>query len=232
MEQTAHHPSRCRREMGLCFFATSPPTHPKHFHLALAYFQILKFSITTKRQSKSSTRAHFLRFPLCLSLLHARAFLSFFFPLKAHGHVTVLCLQGGGDCIQANGKSNGGGAQASTTNTNTNQTTATTTSNDSLTMTEHQVAKLMEEDMGSAMQYLQGKGLCLMPISLATAISTATCPTRNVNVNPLINAAAGATHFPTAANPAGEGPSSPSMSVLTVQSAIAGNDGAASVSKP
>lgn len=26
--------------------------------------------------------------------------------------------------------------------------------------------------MGSAMQYLQSKGLCLMPISLATAIST------------------------------------------------------------
>ncbi|CAH2077408.1 unnamed protein product [Thlaspi arvense] len=46
-------------------------------------------------------------------------------------------------------------------------------------MTEHQVAKLMEEDMGSAMQYLQGKGLCLMPISLATTISTATCPSRN-----------------------------------------------------
>lgn len=45
-------------------------------------------------------------------------------------------------------------------------------------MTEHQVAKLMEEDMGSAMQYLQGKGLCLMPISLATTISTATCPSR------------------------------------------------------
>ncbi|XP_033146354.1 transcription factor bHLH66 isoform X2 [Brassica rapa] len=52
-------------------------------------------------------------------------------------------------------------------------------SNDGLTMTEHQVAKLMEEDMGSAMQYLQGKGLCLMPISLATAISTATSHTRN-----------------------------------------------------
>ncbi|CAN6985474.1 hypothetical protein IGI04_000638 [Brassica rapa subsp. trilocularis] len=51
-------------------------------------------------------------------------------------------------------------------------------------MTEHQVAKLMEEDMGSAMQYLQGKGLCLMPISLATTISTATCPSRN----PLISA--------------------------------------------
>lgn len=51
-------------------------------------------------------------------------------------------------------------------------------------MTEHQVAKLMEEDMGSAMQYLQGKGLCLMPISLATTISTATCPSRN----PLVSA--------------------------------------------
>lgn len=34
---------------------------------------------------------------------------------------------------------------------------------------ERAVAKLMEEDMGSAMQYLQGKGLCLMPISLATS---------------------------------------------------------------
>uniref|UniRef100_A0A0E0K6A2 BHLH domain-containing protein n=1 Tax=Oryza punctata TaxID=4537 RepID=A0A0E0K6A2_ORYPU len=43
-----------------------------------------------------------------------------------------------------------------------------------LRVTEQQVAKLMEEDMGSAMQYLQGKGLCLMPISLATAISSAT----------------------------------------------------------
>ncbi|OWM72815.1 transcription factor bHLH66-like isoform X2 [Punica granatum] len=38
--------------------------------------------------------------------------------------------------------------------------------------TEQRVAKLMEEDMGSAMQYLQGKGLCLMPISLAATIST------------------------------------------------------------
>lgn len=34
---------------------------------------------------------------------------------------------------------------------------------------ERAVAKLMEEDMGSAMQYLQGKGLCLMPISLASS---------------------------------------------------------------
>lgn len=54
-----------------------------------------------------------------------------------------------------------------------------TSSSGEAKMTEHQVAKLMEEDMGSAMQYLQGKGLCLMPISLATTISTATCPSRS-----------------------------------------------------
>ncbi|XP_074275311.1 bHLH transcription factor RHL1-like [Silene latifolia] len=49
----------------------------------------------------------------------------------------------------------------------------------SMAITENQVAKMMEEDMGSAMQYLQGKGLCLMPISLATAISSAACTSRN-----------------------------------------------------
>jgi len=77
------------------------------------------------------------------------------------------------------------------------------------------VAKLMEEDMGSAMQYLQGKGLCLMPISLATAISKATCHTRN----PFIN---------------GDGPSSPGMSALTLHSSTLSNGlvkDAASVSK-
>ncbi|XP_068634410.1 transcription factor UNE12-like [Aristolochia californica] len=36
--------------------------------------------------------------------------------------------------------------------------------------TERQVAKLMEEDVGAAMQFLQSKALCIMPISLATAI--------------------------------------------------------------
>ncbi|XP_058000465.1 transcription factor UNE12 isoform X2 [Hevea brasiliensis] len=36
--------------------------------------------------------------------------------------------------------------------------------------TEHQVAKLMEEDIGAAMQFLQSKALCIMPISLASAI--------------------------------------------------------------
>ncbi|XP_077248052.1 transcription factor UNE12-like isoform X2 [Tasmannia lanceolata] len=36
--------------------------------------------------------------------------------------------------------------------------------------TERQVAKLMEEDVGAAMQFLQSKALCMMPISLASAI--------------------------------------------------------------
>ncbi|CAL0321016.1 unnamed protein product [Lupinus luteus] len=36
--------------------------------------------------------------------------------------------------------------------------------------TEEQVAKLMEEDVGAAMQFLQSKALCIMPISLASAI--------------------------------------------------------------
>lgn len=98
----------------------------------------------------------------------------------------------------------------------------TASSNDSLTVTEHQVAKMMEEDMGSAMQYLQGKGLCLMPISLATAISSH--PRAH-------NPSLGPTHT-------ADVPSSPSMSVLTVQSAMGNGGGetsvkeAASVSKP
>ncbi|KAE8686165.1 Transcription factor UNE12 [Hibiscus syriacus] len=35
---------------------------------------------------------------------------------------------------------------------------------------ERQVAKLLEENVGAAMQFLQSKALCIMPISLATAI--------------------------------------------------------------
>ncbi|KAA8522884.1 hypothetical protein F0562_009307 [Nyssa sinensis] len=135
--------------------------------------------------------------------------------------VADISSEGGGDCIQA-----GGGVGGRSSNG-----TQTASSNDSMTMTEHQVAKLMEEDMGSAMQYLQGKGLCLMPISLATAISTATCPSRNP-MNP--------NHHNQLLGSNGEGgPSSPSMSVLTVQSATMGNGGretsfkdATSVSKP
>lgn len=100
------------------------------------------------------------------------------------------------------------------------------------------MAKLMEEDMGSAMQYLQGKGLCLMPISLASAISSATARTTSSLIPSSLN------HINSNNNNGGvgaginggDGPSSPSMSVLTVQSAMgAGSDtmkDAASVSKP
>ncbi|CAL9751418.1 unnamed protein product [Musa acuminata subsp. burmannicoides] len=42
--------------------------------------------------------------------------------------------------------------------------------------TERQVAKLMEEDIGAAMQFLQSKALCMMPISLAMAIYDAHQP--------------------------------------------------------
>ncbi|THU52707.1 hypothetical protein C4D60_Mb10t06750 [Musa balbisiana] len=99
--------------------------------------------------------------------------------------------------------------------------------NDGLTAAEHQVAKLLEEDMGSAMQYLQGKGLCLMPISLASAISSATCHPR-----PPIPGGLSQLNRRTAPSPhaAGDAPSSPSMSALTVQSTNGGGD--ADVSRP
>ncbi|URE34003.1 Helix-loop-helix DNA-binding domain [Musa troglodytarum] len=89
--------------------------------------------------------------------------------------------------------------------------------NDSLRATEHRVAKMMEEDMGSAMQYLQGKGLCLMPISLASAISSAACrPSAGGLVPappaPPTSAAAAAAESPAASS---------SASALTVQSAAA-----------
>ncbi|KAL0698180.1 hypothetical protein Bca4012_054302 [Brassica carinata] len=76
-------------------------------------------------------------------------------------------------------------------------TSSTSTENQTTAkMTEHQMVKLMEEDMGSAMQYLQGKGLCLMPISLVTTISTATCHSRK----PLISAAVKDTGVPFSPN--------------------------------
>ncbi|CAM0951381.1 unnamed protein product [Alopecurus aequalis] len=114
-----------------------------------------------------------------------------------------------------------------------------------LTVTEQQVAKLMEDDMGAAMQYLQGKGLCLMPISLASAISTATCQLRPpaAAAGPPFTAAqhqlnAAMRGMSGASDGTGHVPASPSMSVLTAQSAMAnGTEGshpkdAASVSKP
>ncbi|GJY57900.1 transcription factor bHLH66-like protein [Tanacetum coccineum] len=99
-----------------------------------------------------------------------------------------------------------GGAAGRTTNG-----TTSSSNNETMSLAENQVVKLMEEDMGSAMQYLQAKGLCLMPISLATAISTATCnPSSTRNNHPLLGVAEG------------NSPSSPNLSALSVQSANGG----------
>uniref|UniRef100_A0A0D9WMM6 BHLH domain-containing protein n=1 Tax=Leersia perrieri TaxID=77586 RepID=A0A0D9WMM6_9ORYZ len=72
----------------------------------------------------------------------------------------------------SNGSGNGGGGKASKVNNGGEGGGGG--SGGGMRVTEQQVAKMMEEDMGTAMQYLQGKGLCLMPISLASAISSAT----------------------------------------------------------
>jgi hypothetical protein len=107
---------------------------------------------------------------------------------------------------------------------------------DGLAVTEQQVAKLMEEDMGTAMQYLQGKGLCLMPVSLASAISSATCHMRLPMGAPGqggLGVAAVAHHMAAMRLPHGMNggaggdavPTSPSMSVLTAQSAMANGAG-------
>jgi len=83
------------------------------------------------------------------------------------------------DHVHVQGNSNGSGSG----NNSVGAASATTKSGSGengngssggVRVAEHQVAKMMEEDMGTAMQYLQGKGLCLMPISLASAISSAT----------------------------------------------------------
>jgi hypothetical protein len=49
--------------------------------------------------------------------------------------------------------------------------------------TEQEVAKLMEEDVGAAMQFLQSKALCIMPISLASAIFRARPPNASTLIN-------------------------------------------------
>ncbi|XP_042516925.1 transcription factor UNE12 [Macadamia integrifolia] len=53
--------------------------------------------------------------------------------------------------------------------------------------TERQVAKLMEEDVGAAMQFLQSKALCIMPISLASAIYHTHEPETSTLVKPESN---------------------------------------------
>ncbi|TVU41896.1 hypothetical protein EJB05_15454 [Eragrostis curvula] len=50
--------------------------------------------------------------------------------------------------------------------------------------TEKQVAKLMEEDIGAAMQFLQSKALCMMPISLAMAIYDTQHPQEGHSLKP------------------------------------------------
>ncbi|KAM7496031.1 hypothetical protein LguiA_020445 [Lonicera macranthoides] len=53
--------------------------------------------------------------------------------------------------------------------------------------TERQVAKLMEENVGAAMQFLQSKALCIMPISLASAIYHTQSPDSTTHVKPETN---------------------------------------------
>ena len=53
--------------------------------------------------------------------------------------------------------------------------------------TERQVAKLMEENVGAAMQFLQSKALCIMPISLATAIYHTQPPDTSSIIKPETN---------------------------------------------
>lgn len=74
--------------------------------------------------------------------------------------------------LQSNG--NGNGTSSSGNGDAANGNSSGVNGGSTLRVTEQQVARLMEEDMGSAMQYLQGKGLCLIPISLASALSSAT----------------------------------------------------------
>ncbi|KAL3517634.1 hypothetical protein ACH5RR_020223 [Cinchona calisaya] len=53
--------------------------------------------------------------------------------------------------------------------------------------TERQVAKLMEENVGAAMQFLQSKALCIMPISLASAIYHTQPPDASTFIKPETN---------------------------------------------
>ncbi|XP_066378326.1 transcription factor LRL3-like [Miscanthus floridulus] len=112
------------------------------------------------------------------------------------------------------GGNNSGGAANATTKSGSGENG--NGSSGGVRVAEHQVAKMMEEDMGTAMQYLQGKGLCLMPISLASAISSATSSASLLSRPPAVGrhaAAAGQIHdanggaaaAPASANSAGGG---------------------------
>ncbi|KAA8529504.1 hypothetical protein F0562_033697 [Nyssa sinensis] len=53
--------------------------------------------------------------------------------------------------------------------------------------TEQKVAKLMEEDVGAAMQLLQSKAFCIMPISLASVIFHSHQPDAPIIIKPESN---------------------------------------------
>jgi hypothetical protein len=119
--------------------------------------------------------------------------------------------------LRVQGKNNGsssnnnsGGAKANTAATNGNG------NGGGLRVTENQVAKMMEEDMGTAMQYLQGKGLCLMPISLASAISSATSHASLLSRPPVRPPTAAATTSPASANGTAGGDDAHGPSSMTV----------------
>jgi hypothetical protein len=56
--------------------------------------------------------------------------------------------------------------------------------NNTISKDEEEAVKLMESDMGSAMRFLQKKGLCLMPISLAGIICSKDSSSTTCFVNP------------------------------------------------
>jgi hypothetical protein len=85
--------------------------------------------------------------------------------------------------LQGNGNRNGTGSGGDGNAANGNN--ADDNGGSTLQATEQQVARLMEEDMGTAMQYLQGKGLCLMPISLASVISSTTSSSLRSTIRPV-----------------------------------------------
>ncbi|CAN6164836.1 unnamed protein product [Urochloa humidicola] len=102
---------------------------------------------------------------------------------------------------EANSNGSGGGAGAKGSAATKSTGNGSSENGGGLRVAENQVAKMMEEDMGTAMQYLQGKGLCLMPISLASAISSATSSASLLSRPPPVLRRPGAA----AANPAPPG---------------------------
>ncbi|KAG6750645.1 hypothetical protein POTOM_045153 [Populus tomentosa] len=91
--------------------------------------------------------------------------------LGATGAVAQLVADVPLSLVQIKGEGNEGGA---------NQQSWENWSNDD---TEQEVAKLMEEDVGAAMQLLQSKALCIMPISLASAVFRARPPNASTLIN-------------------------------------------------